>query len=177
MLNIPYWGAGVQPWTLGSGHKEFACSQERDRGHKVLSVLWIRIRIKVLSWIRIRINLQKKRQNVWNMSILEYFFKILNLYLIFRLEARIRIRIKVKGRIRIRIRVISRIWIRNTGQNHLVSRHVASCLIIFMTPKFFLPQDIADKKLEVFCVYSSFHIAQMQVSLMESFSRFTRGNP
>jgi hypothetical protein len=38
VLNIPYWGAGVQPWTLGSGHKEFACSQERDRGHKVLSV-------------------------------------------------------------------------------------------------------------------------------------------
>ncbi len=38
VLNIPYWGAGVQPWTLGSGHKEFACSQERDGGHKILSV-------------------------------------------------------------------------------------------------------------------------------------------
>ncbi len=38
VLNIPYWGAGVQPWTLGSGHKEFACSQGRDRGHKILSV-------------------------------------------------------------------------------------------------------------------------------------------
>jgi hypothetical protein len=38
VLNIPYWGAGVQPWTLGSGHKEFACSQERDEGHKILSV-------------------------------------------------------------------------------------------------------------------------------------------
>ncbi len=38
VLNIPYWGAGVQPWTLGSGHKEFACNQERDGGHKILSV-------------------------------------------------------------------------------------------------------------------------------------------
>ncbi len=38
VLNIPYWGAGVQPWTLGSGHKEFSCSQERDGGHKILSV-------------------------------------------------------------------------------------------------------------------------------------------
>jgi len=23
ILNIPYWGAGVKPWELGSGHKEF----------------------------------------------------------------------------------------------------------------------------------------------------------
>ena len=23
VLNIPYWGAGVQPWCLGSGHKDF----------------------------------------------------------------------------------------------------------------------------------------------------------
>ena len=23
VLNIPYWGAGVKPWELGSGHKEF----------------------------------------------------------------------------------------------------------------------------------------------------------
>jgi len=23
ILNIPYWGAGVQPWTLGTGHKDF----------------------------------------------------------------------------------------------------------------------------------------------------------
>jgi hypothetical protein len=48
----------------------------------------IRIRIKVISWIRI--NLQKTSQNVWNMSHLSTFFKVLSLYL----EARIRIRIK-----------------------------------------------------------------------------------
>ena len=29
---------------------------------------------------------------------------------------------------------------------------------------FKIKQDFADKRLEVFCVYSSFHIAQMQVS-------------
>ena len=23
ILNIPYWGAGVKPWELGSGHKDF----------------------------------------------------------------------------------------------------------------------------------------------------------
>ncbi len=61
----------------------------------------IRIRIKVISWIRcrfrIRINLQMTRQNVWNMSLFEHFFKGLSLYL----EARIwiRIRIRVKSRI------------------------------------------------------------------------------
>ena len=27
ILNIPFWGAGVQPWTLGTGHKSFACEQ------------------------------------------------------------------------------------------------------------------------------------------------------
>ncbi len=49
---------------------------------------------------RIRISLQMPSQNVWNMSILDYFFKILSLYL----EARIRPRINmnVKGRIQIR---------------------------------------------------------------------------
>jgi hypothetical protein len=53
--------------------------------------------------IRIRINLQMTNQNVWNMSLFEYFFKVSSLYL----EARIRIRIciKVKGRIRICIRI------------------------------------------------------------------------
>jgi hypothetical protein len=47
----------------------------------------------------------------WNMSLFEYFFKVLSLYL----AAMIRIRIKVNGRIRIRIRikVTSRIRIRN----------------------------------------------------------------
>jgi hypothetical protein len=42
VLNIPYWGAGVQPWTLGSGHKEFACSQGRHRAQKIF---WVRIRV------------------------------------------------------------------------------------------------------------------------------------
>ncbi len=67
-----------------------------------------RIHIKVISWIRIRINLQMTSQNVWNMSLFEHFFKVLSLYL----EARIRICIKLKRRIRIRIKVTSRIWIR-----------------------------------------------------------------
>jgi hypothetical protein len=59
-------------------------------------------------------------QNVWNLSLFDYFFKVLSFFL----EAKIRIRIKVKGRIRIRIKVTSRIriqvrikvmWIRNTA--------------------------------------------------------------
>ena len=25
VLNIPYWGAGVKPWELGTGHKDFSC--------------------------------------------------------------------------------------------------------------------------------------------------------
>lgn len=28
VLNIPFWGAGVEPWTLGSGHKDFAIKQD-----------------------------------------------------------------------------------------------------------------------------------------------------
>jgi hypothetical protein len=54
------------------------------------------IRIIVISWIRIRIKLQMTSQNVWIMSLFEYFFKVLSLYL----EARIRIRIKVTSRFR-----------------------------------------------------------------------------
>jgi hypothetical protein len=49
------------------------------------------IRIKAISWIRIRNNLQMTSQNVWNTSLIEHFY----------LEARIWIRFKVKGRIRI----------------------------------------------------------------------------
>jgi hypothetical protein len=60
-----------------------------------------RIRIKVISLIRININLQMTSQNVWNVSLFEHFFKVLSLYL----EARIRIRIKVKGKVRIRSRI------------------------------------------------------------------------
>jgi hypothetical protein len=59
------------------------------------SVLRTRIRIKVISWIQIRIciNLQMTSQNVWNMeyrmSLYEHFFKGLGLFL----EARIRIKV------------------------------------------------------------------------------------
>jgi hypothetical protein len=52
----------------------------------------IRIRIEVISWIRIRINLQMTSQNVWNASLCEHFFKVLSLHL----EVRIRIRIRIK---------------------------------------------------------------------------------
>jgi hypothetical protein len=38
---------------------------------------WIRIRIKVISWIRIRINLQMTSQNERNMSLFKHFFKFL----------------------------------------------------------------------------------------------------
>jgi hypothetical protein len=68
----------------------------------------IRIRNRVISWIRMCINLQMTSLNVWNMSLFEHLFKVLSLYL----EARIRIRIKVKSRIRIRMKVKGRIRIR-----------------------------------------------------------------
>jgi hypothetical protein len=64
------------------------------------------IRMKVISWIRIRINLQTPSQNARNMSLFENFFKVF--------EARIHIRKRIKvTRIRIRIR-INMMWIRNT---------------------------------------------------------------
>jgi hypothetical protein len=58
---------------------------------------WIRICIKVISWIRIRIriNLQMTSQNVWDMSLFEHFFMSLNLHL----EARIWIRIRIRTRV------------------------------------------------------------------------------
>ncbi len=59
---------------------------------------WIRIRIKVISWI----GGQMTSQNVWNMSLFEHFFEVLSLYL----EAGIRIRIRIKV-----------MRIRNTGWN------------------------------------------------------------
>jgi hypothetical protein len=55
------------------------------------AVLWIRIHIKVISWIRIRINFQITSQNVWNMSLFEHLLNVLSLYL----EARIQIGIKL----------------------------------------------------------------------------------
>ncbi len=76
------------------------------------AVLWIWIRtklkgriwmrIKVISWVRIRIripiNLQMTSQNVWNTSLFEPFFKGLSLYL----EARIRIRIRIRIRFNVK---------------------------------------------------------------------------
>jgi hypothetical protein len=72
--------------------------------------LWIQVRIKVISWIRIRTNLQMTSQNVWNKRLFEHLSKVLSLYL----EARIRvgIHIKVKGRILIRFRNEVKIRIR-----------------------------------------------------------------
>jgi hypothetical protein len=62
--------------------------------------IWIRIRIKVISWIRIRISLQMTSQNVWNMSLFEHFFQeIEHLF-----GSYIWIRIRVKSLIRIRIK-------------------------------------------------------------------------
>jgi hypothetical protein len=52
----------------------------------------------------------KSKCTIWDMSLFEYCFKVLSLYLEARL--RIRIRIKVKGRIRISIKVTSRVRIR-----------------------------------------------------------------
>jgi hypothetical protein len=65
----------------------------------------IRIRIKVISWIQIRIILQMTSQNVWNVSL--FFcslFKGLSLYLEARIWIRIWIRSRVKSRICIRIK-------------------------------------------------------------------------
>jgi hypothetical protein len=71
------------------------------------AVLWIRIRIKVRSWIRLPINFQMTSQKIF-MSQFEHFFKVLSLYL----EARIRIGIKVTSRSWIRTKKTSRIRIR-----------------------------------------------------------------
>ncbi len=52
---------------------------EVDKGeyrYLIKVIRWKRIRIKEISWIRNRINLQMKNQNVWNMSLFEHFFKI-----------------------------------------------------------------------------------------------------
>jgi hypothetical protein len=37
--------------------------------------IWIRIRIKVINWIRIRLNLQTTSQNIWNMSLSEHLLQ------------------------------------------------------------------------------------------------------
>jgi hypothetical protein len=60
----------------------------------------VRIRIQVIRWVRnrIRINLQMTSQNVWDVSLLERFFKGLSLYWEGRIW--IRISIRVKSRIR-----------------------------------------------------------------------------
>jgi hypothetical protein len=68
-------------------------------GSKLKGRIWIRIR--VISWIRIRINVQMTSQNVWIMSRFEYILKVMSLYF----GDRVRIRIKVKSRIRFWIRI------------------------------------------------------------------------
>ncbi len=59
----------------------------------------IRIRIKVICWIRnqirIYINLQMTSQHVWIMNLFEHCLKGLSLYLEARIWIRIRIRVKV----------------------------------------------------------------------------------
>ncbi len=102
------------------GYENINWDREGQKSDWTVTVLWIQIRIKlkrriricinVISWIRIRINLQIASQNVWKMNLLEHFFKVLSFYL----EARIRIPncIKVKGRVGIRIKATRRIRIR-----------------------------------------------------------------
>jgi hypothetical protein len=63
-------------------------------------------RIKVISWIRVRINLQMTSQNVWNLSLFKHFVKVLSLYFEARIRIRIRIRIKLTSRIQFRIKVM-----------------------------------------------------------------------
>jgi hypothetical protein len=81
---------------------------------------WIRIRLKVISRnrIRIRINLQMTDQNILNMSLFEHFLKGLSLYLEARIRIRIRIRMRILIRIgiRIRIRICIRIRIKVTSR-------------------------------------------------------------
>ncbi len=68
-------------------------------------ISWTRIciPIKVISWIRI--SLQMTSKNVWEMSLFKHLSKVLSLY-------RIQIRIKVEGRIGFRIKVTRRVGIR-----------------------------------------------------------------
>jgi hypothetical protein len=77
----------------------------------------IRIRTKVMRWIRIRISLEMTSHNVGvcDMSLLDHFFKVLSLYLEARIRIRIRIKVKSRVRIRIRIKVTNRILIRGSA--------------------------------------------------------------
>ncbi len=58
----------------------------------------IRIHIRVISWIRIRINLQMTSQNVWKKSLFEHWFKALSLYLEARFGSRTASKWKVGSR-------------------------------------------------------------------------------
>ncbi len=85
-------------------------------------MLWVRIRIIVISWIRIRINWQMASQNVGNKSLFEN--RIQGFEPLFGSldpdphqsdeQGPVPYRIKMKGRIRIRIKVKR---IRNTEKN------------------------------------------------------------
>jgi hypothetical protein len=94
---------------------------------KVMSWIRIRSRIQVRSWIRSRIKLQMTCQNKWNMSLFEHFFKVLSLYL----EARIRIRIIFKGRIQIRIKVTIRIRIRIRNRIRIKVMRIGNTVAVY----------------------------------------------
>jgi hypothetical protein len=56
--------------------------------HQIKILIRIRIwsRVKVISWIRIRINLQMTSKNLWKMRLFEHFFKGLTLSLNYDLD-------------------------------------------------------------------------------------------
>ncbi len=109
------------PWITVSADNSKISSSVVDPDPLGSAPFGIRIHIKVICWIRNRINLEIRSQNVWRISLFEHFFKSLSLYLKARIWIRIRIHIKVKKsdpdphqikiRIRIRIRVTSRVRI------------------------------------------------------------------
>ncbi len=75
-VRIEFLGSVVDPhesavfWDPGSG------SYKNPDVHPRQIKFRIRIRIKVIRWIRIRVNLQMTSQNVWNMSLFEHFSRV-----------------------------------------------------------------------------------------------------
>ncbi len=109
-------------------------------------MLWIRIRIKVISWIRIRISIKVKssiwiririnlqmtsQKNVWNMSLFEHFSKVLSL----SLEVKIWIRIRMTSRKRIRIKMKSRIRMRSRWCGSALNRLLPSGGLKYYDPR------------------------------------------
>ncbi len=64
VLNIPCWGAGVKPWTLGSGHSKFPKSSYNDEKLEVFCVfssfhiaqMQVRFRISEFTFTNINVN-------------------------------------------------------------------------------------------------------------------------